>query len=192
MTDFVNFPLHVYATVFGLIITVLEANRFLTLPYIEFAVKFQAFIEEWAHLFSMTWGRALLYFFEGTLLLTSNTAWLDYLASIYMITLSVFALLLAVSTGKKLNKMKSSMVDMARAVNMNDLNYVAKKFDEFDKDGNGTMEPEELRALAAECNAPLSAAETEVAINILDIDRSGHIDKKEFMTWWKTRSYDWA
>mmetsp|Transcript_16292 Transcript_16292/g.22846 ORF Transcript_16292/g.22846 Transcript_16292/m.22846 type:complete len:240 (+) Transcript_16292:91-810(+) len=195
LTDFTNFPLHAYAIFFGLVITVLEANRFLAHPplaqYMKNAVKFQMLIEEYCRLFATAWGRALLYLFEAFLLLTSG-GWLDWLGFLYMVTLSAFAILLAVSTGKKLNSLKDVMKEMSRGTSMNDVEFIQKKFDEWDKDNSGHIDSAELRDLCIACGIPLSGSEAEVAYNILDTDRNGKIDKREFVVWWKTQSRAWA
>eukprot|EP00471_Norrisiella_sphaerica_P000451 CAMPEP_0184478218 /NCGR_PEP_ID=MMETSP0113_2-20130426/301_1 /TAXON_ID=91329 /ORGANISM="Norrisiella sphaerica, Strain BC52" /LENGTH=229 /DNA_ID=CAMNT_0026855923 /DNA_START=9 /DNA_END=695 /DNA_ORIENTATION=+ len=181
-SDFKNFPIHFYAIFFGVVITVLEANRFLSFPYMSSAVKFQLLIEEWIHLFATTWGRAALYLFEALLLVTYG-GWLDWLGFAYMTVLAIFAMLLAMSAGKKLDSIKSVMKDMSRGVNMNDIAFVESKFDEWDTDKNGSISIHELRDVAIACGSPMSVAETEVAYNILDADRSGTITKREFLIW---------
>jgi len=172
-----------------------KANRFLAHPhlaeYMKNAVKFQMLIEEYARLFATTWGRALLYLFEAFLLLTSG-GWMDWLGFLYMVTLAVFAILLAMSTGKKLNSLKDVMKEMSRGTSMNDVEFIQKKFDDWDKDNSGHIDSAELRDLCIACGIPLSGAEAEVAYNILDTDRNGKIDKKEFVVWWKTQSRAWA
>jgi len=168
-----------------------QANRFLSFPYMSSAVKFQLLIEEWIHLFATTWGRAALYLFEALLLVTYG-GWLDWLGFAYMTVLAIFAMLLAMSAGKKLDSIKSVMKDMSRGVNMNDIAFVESKFDEWDTDKNGSISIHELRDVAIACGSPMSVAETEVAYNILDADRSGTITKREFLIWWKTQSTTWA
>mmetsp|Transcript_12228 Transcript_12228/g.19563 ORF Transcript_12228/g.19563 Transcript_12228/m.19563 type:complete len:119 (+) Transcript_12228:514-870(+) len=88
--------------------------------------------------------------------------------------------------------LKDVMKEMSRGTSMNDVEFIQKKFDDWDKDNSGHIDSAELRDLCIACGIPLSGAEAEVAYNILDTDRNGKIDKKEFVVWWKTQSRAWA
>lgn len=54
----------------------------------------------------------------------------------------------------------------------------------FDADSSGTIDKDELRALAAELGADLSATEACAVMREIDTDGSGEIDVDEFTAWW--------
>jgi Ca2+-binding EF-hand superfamily protein len=54
----------------------------------------------------------------------------------------------------------------------------------FDADGSGTIDLDELIALAKELGSRLSRAEAEAVMAEIDTDCSGEIDVEEFSVWW--------
>lgn len=71
---------------------------------------------------------------------------------------------------------------------------VKKAFEKFDKDGNGTIDKDELGALSKMLGQPLSDDELTVALKDLDLNGDGVIDQKEFSRWYFTgmKSYNGA
>ena len=53
-------------------------------------------------------------------------------------------------------------------------------FNTFDKDGSGTIEKTELKAVCAELGIEMGNAEVSNMMEELDLDRNGVIDKEEF------------
>lgn len=63
---------------------------------------------------------------------------------------------------------------------------VKPAFRKFDKDGNGTIDIEELEKLSMELGQPLNEEQLEVAMKDLDLNGDGVIDEYEFARWYFT------
>lgn len=63
---------------------------------------------------------------------------------------------------------------------------VVPSFDKFDKDGNGTIDLQELGQLSAQLGQPLDDEQLEAAMKDLDLNGDGVIDKDEFSRWFFT------
>ena len=61
-------------------------------------------------------------------------------------------------------------------------------FDRFDVDGSDTIDAVELRELIESLGAEFSEDELQATIRMLDVDKSGTIDRDEFLSWWTKRS----
>jgi calmodulin len=53
-------------------------------------------------------------------------------------------------------------------------------FAEIDRNGNGTLEPDELKALMARADLDVSGQELDEMIKMADVDGDGLIDLQEF------------
>lgn len=60
---------------------------------------------------------------------------------------------------------------------------IAKVFIKYDRDGNGRLDPGELRALTRDLGQELSEAEVAVAMKYLDEDDNGTIEFNELVAW---------
>ena len=65
---------------------------------------------------------------------------------------------------------------------------IAEMFSSFDKDGNGSLDFEEIKTALKSLDFRISEAEMEQLFNEMDIDRSGLIDYEEFMA----TLFNWA
>jgi hypothetical protein len=54
----------------------------------------------------------------------------------------------------------------------------------FDADSSGTIDENELRELAAQLGASMSADDVRAVMHEIDVDGSGEIDVEEFTAWW--------
>jgi hypothetical protein len=54
----------------------------------------------------------------------------------------------------------------------------------FDVDSSGTIDENELRALAAQLGDTMSADDVRAVMREVDVDGSGEIDVEEFTAWW--------
>ncbi|KAF0710142.1 Aste57867_5593 [Aphanomyces stellatus] len=61
-----------------------------------------------------------------------------------------------------------------------------KVFDDYDEDGSGDIDVEELAKIAEDLGEPLSPEELQYLIEEFDANGSGRIDWQEFIAWWKT------
>ena len=64
---------------------------------------------------------------------------------------------------------------------------VERAFARYDTDGNKCIDRTELASLCQQLGAPLTEGELGEAIQELDTDHSGMIEKGEFLTWWLDR-----
>lgn len=63
---------------------------------------------------------------------------------------------------------------------------VLPAYNKFDKDGNGTLDLEELGQLSTLLGQPLNEEQLENAMKDLDLNGDGVIDKEEFSRWYFT------
>jgi len=77
-------------------------------------------------------------------------------------------------TSKDLQESIAKMVDRDGALD--------KAFDQFDLDGNGTLEFEELSAAFEAASMPIADADLRKCIKLLDTNGDGVIDREEFKT----------
>ena len=61
---------------------------------------------------------------------------------------------------------------------------VRPAFQKYDKDGNGTIDRDELAALSLDLGSPLTEEELDIAYHSLDINKDGVIDFDEFSRWY--------
>ena len=68
---------------------------------------------------------------------------------------------------------------------------VLQAFKKFDKDGNGSIDLQELGQLSAALGQPLQQDQLEAAMKDLDLNRNGVLDAQEFSRWYFSgmRSY---
>ncbi|KAF4032083.1 EF-hand domain pair [Phytophthora infestans] len=60
-----------------------------------------------------------------------------------------------------------------------------KIFDDYDQNGSGDIDIDELRDIAEDLGEPLSEVELEYLAKEFDTDESGAISWAEFIAWWK-------
>ena len=58
-------------------------------------------------------------------------------------------------------------------------------FNTIDEDGSGTLETNEIAALAIELGCPMSDDEVAAAMADMDTDGGGDVDWEEFLFWWQ-------
>jgi Ca2+-binding EF-hand superfamily protein len=61
------------------------------------------------------------------------------------------------------------------------------RFDEFDSDGDGTIDEAEFTALVAALGVRFDAGQVYTAFMAIDIDGNGRIEFGEFESWWAKR-----
>ena len=70
-----------------------------------------------------------------------------------------------------------AVLDEPRVLKKDDLD---KAFNEIDEDGNGTLEPHELKKVFEKAGYKVTEAQIEMAMKCLDENDDGVIDKQEF------------
>ncbi len=77
------------------------------------------------------------------------------------------------------------MVD--EPVMRDDDSELARKFRQFDTDGNGAIGENEFAALVKALGLSFSPEEVQIAFSAIDINGNGRIDFGEFKNWWSKR-----
>lgn len=78
-------------------------------------------------------------------------------------------------TLQKLSEHKSAMIDEK---------VIKEKFNSYDKNSDGSLDPKELALLCNDLGSPLGYNQLEAAILILDKNDDGKIQYSEFLEWW--------
>jgi len=67
---------------------------------------------------------------------------------------------------------------------------VGRTFDEFDMDGSGSISLDEFTKLMSRLGANLTEEEIRTMMESLDTDKSGGVDREEFIQWYADHSHD--
>lgn len=159
--------LRVYLALFGVLTVILEVNS-------AFTVKYRSFLENWMKVLSRVWGRAIFYFFVGTLTL-SLWNFLDIVVGVWFIFFSIIYFFVGRSTESKLKGLRAQLRGD---------DQVTELFFKFDIDDDGHINPEEFAALCKELIVGITTAEIDAASKYLDENGDGVIDQDEFLRWY--------
>ncbi|MBK8012256.1 MAG: EF-hand domain-containing protein [Deltaproteobacteria bacterium] len=66
-------------------------------------------------------------------------------------------------------------------------NELREIFNHFDRDGNGTIDPSELKSLLEALGGGFSEEEVRVGLDTIDRNSNGKIEFSEFSRWWRDR-----
>jgi hypothetical protein len=85
------------------------------------------------------------------------------------------------------NQIRARRIDQAALEDVRQAHEVMLKqlFNKFDDDGGGTLDREEIGALAKGIGHKLTAKELDAAMAEMDEDGEGDIDFVEFYAWWQ-------
>lgn len=64
---------------------------------------------------------------------------------------------------------------------------VREIFSHFDRDGSGTIDPQEFAALLRALDEDFSDEEIEIGLAAIDRNRNQRIEFEEFLRWWNER-----
>lgn len=186
------FVIDVYLFCFGVMAMVMEgANmmkgvKLLGVDIGRLATKLHISIHHNARFLAFVWGRGLLYFFLGTLLMNSWSG-LSFWLGLYNVVTGLVCCAMAITTRAKLKGLKTDLGHVPTD------EEIKVQFDKFDKDGSGTIDAAELKAAVAMLgpNHELSKSQEAEAMLILDVNGDGQIDFQEFKAWWREK-FDFA
>lgn len=169
----INALLKCYLVIFGVTIAAIEAKSFLCPSFFRIAIT------KYAHFLDYLSGRGYFYIFIGSFLLVRWPAIIDFFIGAYMATLGFICIIVGKTASKKLNGMRSKLIDEKAVKNA---------FQGHDLDANGTLDSSELNTLCIELGSTLTKTELDLALQILDKDRNGTISYEEFLNWWKSEN----
>eukprot|EP00466_Bigelowiella_natans_P018177 jgi/Bigna1/89222/estExt_fgenesh1_pg.C_450141 len=164
----------VYNFVFGLLMIFLEVHH--KIGYLGFLYRK---IEYWMRILTTLTGRSLFYFYVGSLFL-SRWTFFGILLGMYMCTCGVFSLAVGHATAKKLEESQTELTDMESGEKVE---FIKKKFNEYDHDGSGVIDAVEMPSLLKGLGIELNEPEIESALLILDTNGTGKIEYDEFKSW---------
>jgi Ca2+-binding EF-hand superfamily protein len=65
-----------------------------------------------------------------------------------------------------------------------ELGDLRKRFDSYDLNGDGFINPEEFHALLIDLDGDVSREECQLDFEVADTEGDGYIGFKEFVAWW--------
>lgn len=138
------------------------------------------YIHQELHVLTTVTGRAIAYAFFGSLMLAnSKLLGLGAAVGAYLIFIGGAMIFVGVRASTKLSELGDGLSE----------SELIAKFDAHDVDSDGKLARNELMELCADLGTTLSARELESALLLLDADKSGFVDKAEFIAWWSGQSW---
>lgn len=163
--------LNVFVAIFGLTMCMLEFKNHLMVD------QFRVFIEREMHILYTPYGRASFYVLAGVMLVANRGGFLCSCLGLFCIGVGALSSISAKQASDTLSRLLGEQYKEADIKN---------KFKRFDRDRNGALDPNEVKAMCSDLSATLTDAQLEAVIFALDKNRDGRITEEEFMTWWKT------
>lgn len=137
------------------------------------------YLHQELHALTTVTGRAIAYAFFGPLMLANSRSWLGSAVGAYLIFIAGAMIFVGVRASAKLSELGDGLSE----------SELIAKFDAHDVDSDGKLARNELMELCADLGTTLSARELESALLLLDTDKSGFVDKAEFIAWWSGQSW---
>ncbi|CAK4080800.1 unnamed protein product [Aphanomyces euteiches] len=168
----INVVVNLWLIVFGLLVVVLETPP----SWLHLVMQLKLFMtEHFARFLDSIFGRALFYFFAGTVTISTYTA--DHLLPLFSGSALVLLSLVNSIVGKQA---KAAFLALARTVNVS---AIARIFADGDLDRDGVWSLEELDKFCTASGIQLSRPQWELLVDEMDRDHSGVISLHEFTTW---------
>lgn len=133
-----------------------------------------ASIRYYCKFLEFTWGRGVFFFFVGSLQVT-NFNMLDWAVGGYMMFVGITAIIAGLAAAKNMRLLKFSIK------NEDDLK---RKWEEFDTDGNGSLDVKELSVFIRESGVTMTTNEIASAYMALDKNFDEKLTYEEFYMWW--------
>lgn len=160
--------IEIYVIFLGVIVLVLEGSQ-ISLPQ-----KFLHTLHKYALFLKYIWGRGILYFVAGSLLVTGQQ-WMDYIVGGFMCLVGILYICVGRSTTNKLKEMRQSQLSERN---------LHEKFHEVDPEQTGFIGLEQFRALVNSIGLDMNRRQSEAAfLHIEKVDEAA-ITFEEFYTWW--------
>jgi len=160
--------IELYIVFLGVIVLVLEGSQ-ISLP-----PKFLHILHKYALFLKYIWGRGLLYFVSGTLLIT-GMQWMDYVVGGFMCCVGVLYVCVGRNTSNKIREMRQSELS-ERSLH--------EKFNEVDPEQTGLSGLEQFRQLANSIGLDMNRRQSEAAFLHIEKVDNDQITFEEFFGWW--------
>jgi COPI associated protein len=156
----------VYAMVFGCVMLVLESGRQLSCFQ-----RWETGLYKQAKFLRLVWGRGLIYFFAGTLMISFGD-FFDVVVGLYVCLVGLIFILVGRTTEKKLTDLRRTVVSTAE---------LQEKFALADADGKGSLNLDQFGVLIHSLGLDLTRREVESTFMQFGVLR---ISYEIFMQWW--------
>jgi hypothetical protein len=163
--------IEVYTFAMGVIVILLESSK---MPFIKDSFRLQ--VNKYALFLKFVWGRGILFFVAGTLELT-QTGLADMIVGCYMCLLGILYIYYGQATAKKMRTLRQELYSPLQ---------LRSKFNDADKDGNGTLTMGQFKALTDSMGLDMNRRETEAAFMCMDKNDDSVLTFDEFQSWWNT------
>jgi Ca2+-binding EF-hand superfamily protein len=164
-----HFVLDVYLLIFGVIIAITEARISM------FTRSFSQKIKSGLGFLNSVYGRGFFYVGVGALALSHFWNPLFKCAGFALFVLGFVNVIVGRGANKALDEVNSKVTSEEAAL---------KLFELYDVDNNNKLSKEELGQLVQSLSSPLSPAQLEAAVRVMDSNQDGTVDQQEFMAWW--------
>ncbi|CAB9528223.1 COPI associated protein [Seminavis robusta] len=159
--------IEIYVIFLGIIVLVLEGSQ-ISLP-----PKFLHTLHKYALFLKYIWGRGLLYFVAGSLLVT-GMQWMDYIVGGFMCLVGVLYVCVGRSTTNKLKEMRQSELSERT---------LRQSFTEVDPEGTGLIGLDQFRALTNSIGLDMNRRQSEAAFLHIEKVDNDQITFEELYTW---------
>lgn len=162
----------VYALAFGCLMLVLESGQQLSC-----FKKLETGLYKHASFLRYVWGRGLIYFFAGTLMISLGD-FFDLVVGLYVCLVGLIFFVVGRTAVKKLSDLRRS------ALPTSDLQ---EKFAMADTDGKGSLNLDQFRHLINGLGMDLTKREVESTFVLFGVNR---ITYEQFMQWWNDEAIE--
>lgn len=164
----------VYVLMLSTMIFILDGRSFCVRNPLSFRAKLRNLVTSNFNIFTLVWGRAVLYMFVGGLQ-CSKMEFLALCSGGTMIAIGLLAFIVGANASNSLNNLKSSLTDDE---------FLWAEFNKFDKDKDGMLDPSDFAKFIWSLGLEFDDMYTLKAFSSIDTDRDRLISYVQFRQWW--------
>lgn len=169
MLKWISAVFQIYTVVLGFVIIILESGRRLS-----FFRRLENTLYKNALFLKYVWGRGLLYFFAGTLMISLSDP-LDVLVGLYFCAVGILFWCVGRSAAKKMGNLRRSAITPQQ---------LQEQFAAADKDGKGSLTMKQFRSLTNGLGMDLTRREVESTFSQFDCGPAGRVNYETILHWW--------
>jgi hypothetical protein len=159
--------------IMGIFICILDGRFMLTNP-LSTRAHLRNLLTRNFNMFRFVWGRGLLYIIAGVI--NISQMWLmTMISGAVMVVVGLLAVAVGVHASRKFAALRNSLADES---------FLLLVFGNYDRDGDGYLEPSEFALMLADLGMELDDRYTLKAFNVIDTDSDRKIAFDEFNHWW--------
>jgi Ca2+-binding EF-hand superfamily protein len=177
MPDLINpahFVLDVYVFIFASVVALTEARIEMCTCVRSYSTKAKNSLG----FLNSVYGRGFFYVGVGALALSHFWNPIFKVAGVALFVLGFANIYVGRGANKLLDEVSSKITSEAAAL---------KLFELYDVDKNKKLDKNELGKLVQNMSSPLSPAQLEAAVRVMDSNQDGTVSQQEFMQWWGSK-----